>query len=288
MKTNSTLVSDVYEVLQSHRPAEGVDVEQVIKEMQEEMGQIIRDSLTPRDNKRGLRLSAIGKPDRQIYKSVKDDGPGEIFDGNTLLKFTYGHLTEALVLAYVKLAGHGVTDQQKVCHVRGVKGHMDCKINGILVDVKSASSYGFKKFKERRVVSDDPFGYVAQIKAYAHSEGERKFAWLAFDKALGHLSYTEYDMDDTSDPDHKALSWDVEERVEHLKKLVGAEEMPELCYQPVPDGKSGNLKLAMGCSYCSYKHDCWPGLRTFLYSSGPRYLTHVNTTPKVVEEEEGF
>ena len=46
---------------------------------------------------------------------------------------------------------------------------MDCKIDGIVTDVKSASSFGFKKFKDGQLAIDDPFGYIDQIKAYAHS-----------------------------------------------------------------------------------------------------------------------
>ena len=49
---------------------------------------------------------------------------------------------------------------------------MDCKIDGVVTDVKSVSTFGFKKFKDGSLAYDDPFGYVAQIKGYAHSEGE--------------------------------------------------------------------------------------------------------------------
>jgi hypothetical protein len=37
------------------------------------------------------------------------------------------------------------------------------------------------------LAEDDPFGYVAQLKAYAHSEGDDKYGWLAIDKQNGHL-----------------------------------------------------------------------------------------------------
>ena len=47
--------------------------------------------------------------------------------------------------------------------------------------------------------------------------------------------------------------------------------------------KSGNRKLCMNCSYCSFKKTCWPNLRTFIYSHGPVFLTHVERPPKVEE-----
>jgi hypothetical protein len=73
---------------------------------------------------------------------------------------------------------------------------MDCKIDGVVTDVKSASTYGFKKFKDATLAFDDPFGYIDQIKGYAKSEGETQVGWLAMDKANGHLTYLKYDLED--------------------------------------------------------------------------------------------
>jgi hypothetical protein len=189
------------------------------------------------------------------------------------------------------MAGHSVTDEQKVCKVEGVLGHMDCKIDGIVTDVKSASSFGFKKFRDGTLAFDDPFGYIDQIKAYAHSCGDRQFGWLAMDKANGHLTYLKYDLDDKEAPVYNALSQDITERIRHVKKLVEQPEPTEVCYEPLPDGKSGNLKLAIGCSYCQFKKHCYPELRVFNYSYAPKFLCKVVNEPKVQElvlNEEGF
>jgi len=57
----------------------------------------------------------------------------------------------------------------------------------------------------------------------------------------------------------------------------------------VPEGKSGNMKLGVNCSYCPHKVTCWDdanngdGLRLFLYSNGPMWLTEVQKEPKVQE-----
>jgi hypothetical protein len=103
------------------------------------------------------------------------------------------------------------------------------------------------------------------------------------DKQNGHLTYLMYDSEDTQAPVYDKIGYDIEEHIERVKKLVEQPEAPEHCHEVVPDGKSGNQKLAVGCSYCPYKHTCWPGVRTFLYSSGPRYLTEVVNEPKVQE-----
>src|SRR3546814_20158163 len=76
---------------------------------------------------------------------------------------------------------------------------------------------------------------------------------------------------------------DPQEKITHLKEVIEQEEPPPLCHQPVPDGKSGNLKLPTPCGYCAHKWRCHPDLRAFAYSNGPRYLTKVAKVPDVQE-----
>ena len=224
------------------------------------------------------------KKDRQLWYSY-NGYKGEELMPHTRIKFLYGHLIEEMVLALTKLAGHDVTDEQKQAEVDGIKGSMDCKIDGVLTDVKSASPYGFKKFKDGSLINDDPFGYVDQIKGYAHSEGVTDVGWLVMDKTNGHLTYLKYDMADESQWYWSKLNFfSIEERIKNIKRVVKSETPPERCYKPIADGKSGNMKLAVGCSYCAYKHECWgKDLRTFIYSTGPRYLTEVKFVPSVLE-----
>ena len=72
-------------------------------------------------------------------------------------------------------------------------------------------------------------------------------------------------------------------REAYLKEVVEKEERPEQCYELVPDGKSGNTKLAMECSYCVFKQHCFPDMKVFAYSTGPRFLVDVVNYPKVAE-----
>jgi hypothetical protein len=190
-----------------------------------------------------------------------------------------------MVLALAKLSGHKVTDTQKRAEVGGIKGSMDCKIDGIVTDVKSSSPYGFKKFKDGSLINDDPFGYVDQIKGYAHSEGETEMGWLVMDKTNGHLTYLKYDLKDESKWYWTKLNFfSIVERIKAIKNVVKLAEPPKRCYEPIPDGKSGNMKLGVGCSYCAYKHECWgDDLRTFIYANGPRYLVKTVNTPNVIE-----
>ncbi len=74
------------------------------------------------------------------------------------------------------------------------------------------------------------------------------------------------------------------EEVQRKKDLCCEDEPPaRIDWGIVPDGKSGNMKLGTKCSYCKYKNECHPDLRTFLYSGGPRFLTEVVNEPKVLE-----
>ena len=72
--------------------------------------------------------------------------------------------------------------------------------------------------------------------------------------------------------------------------LSDKKNKPPRCYEDVEDGSSGNRKLCVECSYCAFKVDCWQdvnngsGLRKFIYSSGPRWLTVVKKEPNVMED----
>ena len=284
MKSVYTLVSDIYKLMETKEVAEGVDMEANIELFGENVKELMRNEFGGRKRDgRKLRMSNIGREDRYLWNVYNDVEKSDDIQGHTYVKFLYGHLIEEMLLFLTRAAGHEVTDEQKKCEVNGITGSMDCKINGIVTDVKSVSTYGFRKFKDGTLAYDDPFGYVAQIKGYAYSEGATKFGWLAMDKQNGHLTYLMYDEEDTQAPVYDLISYDIKERIEHVKKLVEHPTPPDVCYGTIDDGKSGNQKLAVGCSYCSYKKVCWPSVRAFAYSSGPRYLTEVINEPKVPE-----
>ena len=291
-KTTDNVVADIYAMMESKNADPSVDVEAEIEKFGEGVKALMRTEFgrEKREDNRRLRLSNIGRTDKYLWNHFNGT-EGEELQPHTYIKFMYGHLIEEMLLFLTRMAGHSVTDEQKVCNVEGIVGHMDCKIDGVVTDVKSASSFGFKKFKDGTLAYDDPFGYIDQIKAYAHSEGETEFGWLAMDKANGHLTYLKYDLTDTEAPVYEVLKGDIVDRVKHVKKLVEQPEPTEWCYQPIPDGKSGNSKLSTGCSYCQFKDHCYPNLRVFAYSYGPKYLVDVVKEPKVQEvmpDEEGF
>jgi hypothetical protein len=192
--------------------------------------------------------------------------------GQTKLKFLYGEILEALVILLTEVAGHEVSEEQQEVEIEGIKGHKDCRIDGLLVDIKSASPYSFKKFKEGTLSFSDPFGYIAQISSYAEAGNDNQAAFLAIDKSNADLALLKIE-------DVHMIN--ASERIQKVKSMVKQIAPPDRCYPDEEDGKSGNRKLAIGCVFCPHKERCWSdanggqGLRAFQYSNGVRYLTQV-------------
>ena len=244
------------------------------------------------ENEPYLRMSNVGKPLRQLWYTVKSGLTPEPLRASDKFKFLYGDIIEDLVLLLAVEAGHEVTDFQKEVEVDGVRGRIDCRIDGVLVDVKSASSRSFGKFKDGTLLYNDPFGYVAQLAGYATALGDDSAAFLAIDKTLGHICLLKLSAEDIQ-------QYDVRQKIAVAREALALDTPPvDKCYQPVPDGTTkdnpfgnGNYVLATGCSYCPYKEHCWTdanegkGLRTFIYSTGPKYFTSIKTgkTPRVHE-----
>ena len=282
MKIIDTLVKDIYDLF-SLDPIkmDEKEVDKHIDTFGEMLKVHIKEFMYEKPRTRGnLRLSSIGKPDRQLWYDVNSKKEIEDLTPSTRIKFLYGYILEELLLLCSSIAGHKVADQQKEVNIEGVLGHQDSMIDDVLVDCKSASGYSFKKFKQNTLLEDDPFGYIAQISAYAEANEVNKAAFLVIDKSSGEICLT---------PVHKMEMINAKERVKHLKGMVSNDRVPDRCYAPLADGESGNLKLPIGCIYCGHKRECWSdcnqgkGLRAFKYSRGLNYLTKVVKEPKVEE-----
>ena len=226
-----------------------------------------------------LRMSILGKPSRQLWydkfspKDKKEENAG------LNLKFLYGHIIEHLVLYLAELAGHKIEDQQMKVEIDGVTGHIDSKIDGEICDVKSASSFSFKKFQTGEIVGDDPFGYHAQLSGYETAMGTKAGGFLVVDKSTGDICF--YKPDDMAKPNVKTL-------IKNLKTTLEQDTPPEKCY-PYKEEKNGNKTLAIGCQFCPHKWECHAdanggkGLRVFRYSNKDTILTEVIKLPKVDE-----
>ena len=114
-----------------------------------------------------LRLSQMGpRCPKALWYSIHHPELAEKLPTWAKFKYAYGHILEAFAIILAKEAGHDVTGEQDAIEVDGVIGHRDCVIDGCIVDVKSASSRSFQKFKTKTLAQDDPFGYLDQLDAY--------------------------------------------------------------------------------------------------------------------------
>jgi hypothetical protein len=228
-----------------------------------------------------LRLSKMGEMcPRHLWYSVHHPELAEELPAPAIIKFSYGHTIEALAIALAKAAGHEVTGEQDELVVDGIKGHRDCVLDGCIVDVKSCSSRMFEKFEKKYIANDDPFGYLAQLDGYMVGSTDDPLVRtkdhgyiLAIDKTLGKMVLYE----------HRLRESFIHTRIADYKRVTALQEPPRCACETVPDGKSGNIKLAVRASYSPYKHICFPSLRTFQYASGPVFLTHVARLPDVAE-----
>lgn len=277
MKTIDTLVPDIQALLEQGFVGSdewaSIVGQDLAKEVQAKLAE-------DRTGAAYLRPSNLGnKCNRQLWYGMNQPETAEKLPADAKMKFLFGNILETTLLALAEVSGHIVTAQQKEVSLFGVTGHIDAIIDGSLVDVKSASSIAFQKFAEGLTPEKDSFNYLTQLGFYLEAlqaddelTDKDRAAFLVVDKTLGKLCL---DVHVRQNKDWEKI---INDKREALKG-----GLPRQGFWPVPDGKSGNLKLGTECSYCPFKHDCWPGLRVFLYASGPRFLTHVARQPDVNE-----
>lgn len=272
-KNIDTLVSDIYALFD--RPTE-VPAEE-LEALGQEIATTVGDALGRSEDPPSLRMSNLGTPcDRKLWYSINKPHLKEKIPAYARIKFLYGHILESLLLFFAKRSGHDVQGRQDELNIGGIKGHRDAVIDGRTVDVKSATTASFKKFREHGLREDDPFGYLDQISAYWYADNgnvDDKVSFLAIDKQLGHIVLDTYEPNGT---DYDAL-------VEAKKEMLSNDTPPARAYEDEPQGASGNRKLGTNCAYCEFKQTCWPNLRTFVYSNGPVHLTKVEREPNVLE-----
>lgn len=246
-KKLDTLVEDIYSTLSVLGEGEALDVsEEVLDEFGNSMKEALRHWATPKSrDKETLRMSNIGKPLRQLWYDMKSEGEDtQKLDPHIFIRFLYGHILEEVMLFLVKLSGHEVSDEQKEVKVSNVQGHMDCKIDGEVVDIKTASSFAFRKFANGTLADDDPFGYLTQLSGYEEAEKTKAGGFLVMNKESGELTL------------HRPSFFDkpnAKNRIREVKKALKLDNPPELCYTTIPEGKAGNMKLPRGCTYCRHK-----------------------------------
>ena len=250
MKTINTVVQDVYNLMDSKEYTG--DLNKVAKTIGEEVTEAVVNALTPREVKKGLRMSGIGKCERAQWYD-QHDYEQEPISGQVYLTFLQGHILEAVLLGLVELSGHEVTGKQGKHTIADINGSQDCVIDGELVDVKTASNWSFtNKFKEDGI-DEDSFGYIKQLSAYGKGEDRDTGYFLAFNKNNSTLKLCE-----------QKLEKDVDTFIVDLKAKMEQKEPPMRLANAtkVENHRAGgcSVKLNMTCAFCGFKKDCFPDL----------------------------
>ncbi len=289
MKKIQDLPNDIYNLFTSSHEVSDENIDTFCDDLREILK--TRVGKPPEiDKKSHLRMSNMGKPDRQLWYELNDENPREILAGQQYLRFLYGDLIELLLVFLIKESGHTIKFEQEELEIDGILGHTDGAIDGVPSDIKSASKYAFAtKVKGGSLLrGDDPYGYIGQLsgyrdallKKYPGELDEENVAWVSMCKETGELNVLMTDYFGLINP---------EDRISTVKEQLQAVTPPKRCHEDSEDGKSGNRVLPKGCQWCKYKQECWSdvndgqGLRAFKYANSTKYLTKVNKLPKVEE-----
>lgn len=253
----------------------------------EEIKRIGKTRLEEKDQRDYIGLSSLGFPCyRKLWYRNNHSNKAEELSPEALGTFLYGDILEALLLSLAKASGHEVECEQEEVSIRSIKGHLDCIIDGMVVDIKSVSGYGASKFRNNGLRKDDPFGYISQLSSYLYSKKDdpkviykTQAAFLAIEKERFKLHLDIYDFSKELETKEK--------EVEEIEKMVASKIIPPRLEDIPQSSTSPNRKLCTTCSYCEFKYHCWPGVRTFIYSADSNkrveHLTKVVKTPNVTE-----
>lgn len=278
MKTLDELVPDIYRVIEGNGGWNAT----ITKYLAEGISQVAEERFQAEQKPRNyLSLSGLGTPcRRKLWYKINQSESAAPLNAEALGTFFYGDLLETLVLALAKAAGHDVQGEQDAMEVHGIKGHRDAVIDGVTVDVKSASKYGFQKFESGNLREDDPFGYISQLSSYVYAgkddplvRNKKEGAFLVVQKDRFKLCLDRYNFSEELKQKEK--------EVEDIRSLVSG-PIPEERI-PTDVEQNGNEKLSVSCNYCEFRKVCWPKARTFLYSTGPRHYARIVKEPRVTE-----
>lgn len=281
-KSIENLISDIQALIRSKE--DGWFDEAVAAGLSADLTSRLQQSLGARRFEPTLRLSGMGpKCPKALWYSIRHPELAEPLPPWAEIKYAFGHIIEGLAVALAKAAGHEVTGEQDELVLDGIVGHRDCVVDGCIVDVKSASSIAFQKFKSKDFSKSDSFGYLDQLDGYVSASRNDPLVRdkghgyiLAIDKTLGHMVLYRHEVTDERIADLKR-------RIFYYKEIVAQRSPPGCECRTIPQGASGNLQLDFKASYSPYKYCCFPFLRTFLYSNGPVDLVKVVRKPDVPE-----
>jgi|TARA_R110002110_G_scaffold52381_2_gene152506 hypothetical protein len=234
----------------------------------------------------GLRLSQSGTCVKQLaYQYHHAEGNGMQIDAASKIAFVIGDITESILvsalmegfeqsgLGHLYCAG---ADQETVHlpvaikdgYTASIAGHPDGSMQimtqdnkpvSCILEVKSMSDYGFKKFRKEGLGPKD--SYYSQVQAYMASKG---FSWtyvVAYSKSAGAKDAEILENGEWHPVSAIYGQWIPfdQEHVFHIKekfRSVILSSDPEQIDRPYGPDKKG--RLSFPCDYCKYYKTCFP------------------------------
>jgi hypothetical protein len=234
------------------------------------------------DGRPRLWASEVGDGcSRKLHYKFKGVMPVEKMLGNVLYKFAFGDIIESMTIALLEhTPGLEVRGLQERVEMEGatfiVSGKSDVVVNNVVYDVKSMAPFSFDRMVKKGDVGT--WGYQAQVSVYYHELASKYNLTGAGIWGVNKVTGKQH-AHQIAPLTKTALDGMASKHAEGIMN----DDPPVRAYEPKAHGSSGNMALPTKCKYCPHKWECHPGLRMFVYSSGPEYLTQVVHTPKVPE-----
>lgn len=242
---------------------EYVDIkDEYIEEAGEAFKVSMRKQFSPRKKEDfRLRMSNVGRPLCQLQQE-KADTPKSRREYNHVIRMLIGDAVESAMTVIIKAAGLNVTSQKDKVSLKvnetDILGEDDIEIDGEVWDIKSTAPWAFDNKWIRgwnEVYSGDTFGYVAQLYGYSKAKGKPMGGWIVVNKSSGEVLAV------AAEPTKDQLK-QIEENVSYTERAIATglpfkrgytEEVETFHKKP-----TGNMKVPLTCTFCSYIHTCWP------------------------------
>ncbi|MEK6878993.1 MAG: hypothetical protein AABY22_05265 [Nanoarchaeota archaeon] len=230
---------------------------------------VMRQFMVNRDFKSGnIYTTLVTKPCARQSAYKYHGFEEEELPARTIFNFFIGDIVEMTVLMLAELAGVKITLNNEYLHVIREGEAVVCKPDGLFfdgkeyynVEIKKMSDYTFNDFEKG--ILDDGWGYPAQyeMECEAWRQAKKPVEKTIFIGVKG-LTGEFKEVIFKSDP--KKLD-SIFERIKKVKNST-KDVLPDRFYKPEIETyykkKTGNLKLGIFCSYCSFKDRCWPDFK---------------------------
>ncbi len=222
---------------------------------------LIKQFATKRDKAFRLRMSNMGKPYCQLWFEKNKPELALPPSSNFIINMLIGDIIEAVFKGLLRQANVEYKDGEQITLDLGdgetINGTPDIFFGDAVDDIKSASPWSYiNKFKDFNSLAEkDSFGYIAQLVGYAEATNTKPNGWWVVNKGNGDFKHVKATNINSKQVLAK-IKFTYKELKENKFRRCFTDE--EETYRKKP---SGNRRLKQECSWCSFRHACWPGLQ---------------------------